>query len=49
MDSRIVWFVVETKEERDRLSILYPGRVLLCDRTFIMDTYGSKKHVEGTT
>ena len=47
MDSRIVWFVTESKEEQDRLTILYPGRVLLCDQTYIQDTAGSKKYVEG--
>ena len=49
MDSRDVWFVVETREECDRLSATFPGRILLCDRTFIQDTQGSKKHVEGTS
>lgn len=49
MDSRIVWFVTESKEEQDRLTLLYPGRILLCDRTYIQDTAGSKKCVEGTT
>ena len=48
MDSRRVWFVVETKEEFDRLSLKYPGRILLCDRTFIMDTH-AKKYISDTT
>ena len=43
MDSRTVWFVAEKKEEQDRLSALgYRGRILLCDRSFILDTHGKK-------
>ena len=49
MDTRTVWFVVETKDEQDRLSTEYPGRILLllCDRTFVLDTH-SGKAVENT-
>ena len=47
MDTRIVWFVVETKDEQDRLSTEYPGRIILCDRTFVLDTH-SGKAVENT-
>ena len=39
MDSRTVWFVAETKEKQLELAVKYPGRILLCDRTFILDTY----------
>ena len=42
MDSRTVWYVVESQEEYDRLSVQYHGRVLLCDRTFTLDTLGGK-------
>ena len=47
MDTRTVWFAVETKDEQDRLSLKYPGRILLCNRTFVLDTH-SGKAVEGT-
>ena len=47
MDTRTVWFVVETKEDQDRLQVKYPGRILLCDRTFVLDTQ-SDKAIEGT-
>ena len=47
MDRRTVWFVVETKEEHERLSLRYPGRILLCDRSFVLDTHTGKA-VEGT-
>ena len=39
MDSRRVWFVVETKDELDKLDAAFPGRILLCDRTFVLDTH----------
>ena len=47
MDSCECNFVVETKEDFDRLSSEYPGKVLLCDRTFVLDTRGHDS-VEGT-
>lgn len=48
MDSRRVWFVVETQAELERLSLEYPGRILLCDRSFILDTH-KKHHLKETT
>lgn len=39
MDSRKVYFVAETQAEFDRLAPLHPGRILLCDRSFVLDTY----------
>jgi len=48
MNSRKVFFVVETEEEYIRLSLLYPGRILLCDRSFIQDTHQDKA-INGTT
>ena len=47
MDTHTVWFVVETKKDQDRLQVKYPGRILLCDQTFVLDTQ-SDKLVEGT-
>jgi hypothetical protein len=47
MDTRTVWFVVETVLEQERLEQLYPGRILLCDRTFVLDKM-SEKAIEGT-
>ena len=47
MDTRTVWFVVETKDEQDRLSTEYPGHILLYDQTFVLDTH-SGKAVENT-
>jgi hypothetical protein len=40
MNSRTVNFVVETQEDLDRLAPEYPGKIFLCDRSFIMDTKG---------
>ena len=48
MDSRTVWFVAESKEDQDRLQVEYPGKILLCDRTFVLDTQG-KKAIANTT
>ena len=48
MDTRTVWFVVETKADQERLSVKYPGRILLCDRSFVLDTH-AKKAVDDTT
>ena len=48
MDSRIVWFVVETRELYDSLSVEYPGKILLCDRSFILDTHKNVA-IDGTT
>ena len=47
MDARTVWFVVETREDQVELSWKYPGRILLCDRSFIPDTY-NKKSINNT-
>lgn len=48
MDSRYHLYVVETKEEYDRLSPQFPGRILLCDRaSFVQDTLGGKS-IAGT-
>ena len=48
MDSRKVWFLVETQEEYDELSTDYPGNILLCcDQNFILDTY-KEKHISQT-
>lgn len=43
-----VWFVVETEADQERLSVKYPGRILLCDRSFVLDTH-AKKAVDDTT
>ena len=40
MNSRTVNFVVETQEDLDRLAPEYPGKIFLCDRSFITDTKG---------
>ena len=48
MDSRELWFAAETRAEYDRLSLIYPGHILLCDRTMVQDTK-SEKCVDGTT
>ena len=48
MDTRTCWFVVEEQEESTRLSLLYPGRILLLDRSYIHDTQGEKA-LDGTT
>ena len=42
MDTRSVYFVVETADEHERLAQQYPGRVLLCDRLFVLDTHDKK-------
>ena len=42
MDTRTVWYVVEEKEKYEELVVKYPGRVLLIDRDFVMDTVGKK-------
>ena len=38
MDTRRVWFVTETEEKRQELLTKHPGRILLCDRSFILDS-----------
>eukprot|EP00956_Cyclotella_meneghiniana_P028855 scaffold68305_cov22-Cyclotella_meneghiniana.AAC.1 len=48
MNSRTVHFVVESQEEFDRLNPLYPGKILLCDRSYTLDTH-AKKPVPNTT
>ena len=48
MDSRTVWFVAETREEQDKLLVEHPGKILLCDRSFILDTRGHQA-VDNTT
>ena len=47
MDSRTVWFAVETQEDYDELSPKYPGRILFCNRSFILDTH-KEKHLPQT-
>ena len=42
MDTRSVYFVVEKADEQERLSQQYLGRILLCDRLFILDTHDKK-------
>jgi hypothetical protein len=48
INTRTCWFVVETQEDFDRLSVLHPNRVLLVDRSYIQDTQGEKA-IDGTT
>ena len=48
MNSRKVHFVVESQEEFDRLNPRYPGKILLCDRTYTLDTH-AKKPIPNTT
>jgi len=48
MNTRLAYFVAETQEEFDRLASLHPGRILLCDRTFILDTH-MKKSIKHTS
>eukprot|EP00986_Skeletonema_menzelii_P017430 scaffold19452_cov150-Skeletonema_menzelii.AAC.1 len=48
MNSRVMKFVVEDREEYNRLAPQYPGRILLCDRSVIQDTIGEQP-IEGTT
>jgi hypothetical protein len=48
MDSRTVWFVVETEEEYNELHAQYPGKILRCDRTFILDAQGKAAMPEST-
>ena len=48
VDTLTVWFVVATQDDVDRLSVEYPGRILLCDRSFTLDTYKGKA-INGTT
>ena len=48
MDTRTVWFVTETKEEQDKLLLKYPGRILLCDRSYIRDTH-NEEAIKDTT
>ena len=50
MDSRQVWFVVETEAERQKIIDEHPeyeGRILVCSRDNIQDTR-SKKSVDDT-
>ena len=42
MDTSSVFFVVETTNEQEQLVQQYPGRVLLCDRLFVLDTHDKK-------
>jgi len=48
MDTRRSWFVAETDEEFQLCSTEYPGRILLCDRLFVLDTY-RRTPISGTT
>jgi hypothetical protein len=43
-----MWFVVETQADFDRLSLEYPGQIILCDRSYLIDTY-KEKCIDGTT
>ena len=43
-----MWFVVETQEDFDRLSLKYPGQIILVDRSYLIDTY-KEKCIEGST
>lgn len=47
MNSRRHWLAVETKEDFDRLNSKHPDRIVICDRSFILDTEGHKP-VPGT-
>ena len=47
IDERVMYFVVETQKDFDQLSVQYPGRILLCDRSVIQDTVLSKP-IKGT-
>ena len=48
MDSRTVWFVVESQDDFNELNPQYPGKILLCDRTFVLDTQGKSSMPEST-
>ena len=48
MNSRKVFFVAETIVEYERLRAIYGDRILLCDRTFILDT-NKGKALDSTT
>jgi hypothetical protein len=48
IDERTCFFIVETEEELEAKSALHPSRIILCDRTNILDT-ANKKAVKGTT
>ena len=48
MNSRKVFFVAETMVEYERLRAIYGDRILLCDRTFILDT-NKGKALDSTT
>jgi len=48
MDSRTVWFVVETLDEFNTLSAKYPGRIVFVNRAFTFDTHNAKSF-NGTT
>ena len=48
MDSRTVWFVVETLDEFNTLSAKYPGRIVFVNRSFTFDTHNAKSF-NGTT
>jgi hypothetical protein len=42
MDTRTVWFVCETQAEFEQMNAQYPGKILLCDRTFVLDTHNGQ-------
>lgn len=51
IDSRSLWYICETGEEQALRQAEEPShaeRILLCDRSYIMDTQG-RKPIEGTT
>ena len=48
MDTRTMrGYLVETQEEYDALSPKHPGRIILCDRSFVYDT-GTGNHIKNT-
>jgi hypothetical protein len=48
MDRRMSWFVTESRDELEHLTLTYPGRILLCDRSKTQDTVNGKA-IDDTT
>ena len=42
MDTRTIWFVCETQAEFEQMDAQYPGKILLYNRTFILDTHNGQ-------
>ena len=42
MDTRTVWFMCETQANFERMDVQYPGKILLCDWTFVLDTHNGQ-------